>query len=74
MVQLDQNEKNFLKICRHFRAMLDTPVIQNDEKERKKCMRSAVLYLILSPYDNEQSDLLHRMLGERALESIPTFK
>ena len=33
-----------------------------------------VLYLILAPYNNEQSDLIHRTAEEKALEQIPLYR
>jgi len=33
-----------------------------------------VLYLLLSPYGNEQSDLLHRVLEDKAMEQLPSYK
>jgi len=74
MIELDQHESAYLSICRHLRAMLNTPNIQADAEKKKHLHRCAVLYLVLSPYDNEQSDLLHRMLEDRALEDIPSYK
>ena len=74
MIELDQHEGSYLSICRHFRAMLNTPRIQENNDLKKDLLRQAVLYLLLSPYNNEQSDLLHRMLEEKALEAIPMYK
>jgi len=49
--------------------------ISPEEKaERLLFHRSAAVYLVLSPYDNEQSDLLHRILEEKAIADIPTYK
>lgn len=36
--------------------------------------RYVSLYIILSPYDNEQSDLIHRILLDKSLEDIPQYK
>jgi 26S proteasome regulatory subunit N5 len=74
MIEMDQHEDNYLSICRHYRAMLATPRVQENSELKKEHLRSAVLYLVLSPYTNEQADLLHRMLEEKALESIPKYK
>ena len=32
-----------------------------------------VLYVLLAPYDNEQSDLLHRISEEKKLEKLPVY-
>ncbi|CAL8141397.1 unnamed protein product [Orchesella dallaii] len=77
MIQLDQHDGNFLSICRHFRAMIQSPLDEGNvanQENFKHFQRSAAVYLALSPYDNEQSDLLYRMLEEKSMEDIPTYK
>merc|ERR1712243_28844 len=37
-------------------------------------MQHAILYLLLSPFDNEQSDLTHRFLQEKVVDEIPKYK
>ena len=39
-----------------------------------QALKSVVLYVILSPYDNEQSDLVHRISKDKKLEEIPKYK
>lgn len=39
-----------------------------------QALKSVVLYVILSPYDNEQSDLVHRISADKKLEEIPKYK
>lgn len=74
MIENDQHDSNFLSICRHYRAVLKTPKIQENEEEKKDILRAVVLYLILSPYDNEQAELVHILLEDKAMETIPTYK
>lgn len=74
MVQMDAQEGNYLNICKHYRAMLTTPRIKNNETERHSILQNVVLYLVLAPYDNEQSDLTHRVLDDKLLNEIPTYK
>ena len=33
-----------------------------------------MLYCILSPYDNEQSDLIHRIKDDKNLEELPVYQ
>ena len=37
-------------------------------------LKHIALYIILSPYDSEQSDLIHRVMEEKALNKIPKYK
>ena len=36
--------------------------------------RHVVLYCILAPYDNEQSDLIHRIKEDKNLEELPVYQ
>nr|CAG4640805.1 EOG090X04UV [Eulimnadia texana] len=74
MIQVDQNEGSNLAICKHYRAIYNTPVIQENEADRRMTMQHAILYLMLSSFDNEQSDLTHRLLEDKVLDEIPVYK
>uniref|UniRef100_A0A669E7C9 26S proteasome non-ATPase regulatory subunit 12 n=1 Tax=Oreochromis niloticus TaxID=8128 RepID=A0A669E7C9_ORENI len=74
MIQVDQHEGSYLSICKHYRAIYDTPCILEDSSKWQQALKSVVLYVILSPYDNEQSDLVHRISGDKKLEEIPKYK
>eukprot|EP00057_Strongylocentrotus_purpuratus_P018645 XP_011673119.1 PREDICTED: 26S proteasome non-ATPase regulatory subunit 12 [Strongylocentrotus purpuratus] len=74
MIELDQHEGAYLDICKHYRAVYDTPLIQKEDARWKEGLKNAVLYLILAPFDNEQSDLIHRVSLEKKLEDIPKYR
>ncbi|KAL1498158.1 hypothetical protein ABEB36_009002 [Hypothenemus hampei] len=74
MMELDQHEGSYLATCKHYRAVLNTQSIQENPNERQNTAKAVVLYLILAPYDNEQSDLTHRVLADKILEEIPLYK
>jgi len=68
MIELDQHEGSYLSICRHFRAIAETESIKEDKEKISEAMKCVVLYLILAPYDSEQSDLIHRIKEDKAKE------
>uniref|UniRef100_A0A8C3B3E4 26S proteasome non-ATPase regulatory subunit 12 n=1 Tax=Cyclopterus lumpus TaxID=8103 RepID=A0A8C3B3E4_CYCLU len=74
MIHVDQHEGSYLSICKHYRAIYDTPCILEDSSKWQQALKSVVLYVILSPYDNEQSDLVHRISEDKKLEEIPKYK
>jgi len=74
MIQLDLQEKNYFNVCQHYKHSYDTPRIQNDKEKMKQALKHVVLYLALSPYNNEQSDFLHRLFLDKNLEQIPKYK
>ncbi|XP_051889143.1 26S proteasome non-ATPase regulatory subunit 12 [Pristis pectinata] len=74
MIQVDQHEGSYLSICKHYRAIYDTPCIEADSTKWQQALKSVVLYVILAPYDNEQSDLVHRISLDKKLEEIPKYR
>jgi 26S proteasome regulatory subunit N5 len=75
MITLDQHEGSYLAVCKHYRAISDTKSIQDDPEKRKEALKCVVIYLILAPYDNEQSDLIHRVKEDnKSLEEILKHK
>jgi len=72
MVQLDEQESAYLSVGKHYRAMLNTPHVQ--EKERDLLVESVVLFLVLAPHSNEQTDLTHHIQQEKLLETRPTYR
>lgn len=74
MIELDQHEGSFLAICKHYRAVLNTPSIQNDPQRRRLVLQNVILFLILAPYDNEQADLTHRVMEDKLIEELPAYK
>ncbi|MBN3299091.1 PSD12 ATPase, partial [Amia calva] len=100
MIQVDLHEGSYLSICKHYRAIYDTPCILEDSAKWQQvrmnpvetvfkfgqlltgmslpfalqALKSVVLYVILAPYDNEQSDLVHRINTDKKLEDIPKYK
>uniref|UniRef100_A0A0A9ZGG0 26S proteasome non-ATPase regulatory subunit 12 n=1 Tax=Lygus hesperus TaxID=30085 RepID=A0A0A9ZGG0_LYGHE len=74
MIQVDQHEGQYLATCRHFRALLATPSVQEDKAQCQEVLQNVVLHLILAPYDNEQADLSHRVLQDPLLNRLPQYK
>merc|ERR1712223_1897492 len=74
MIEMDEHERNYLNICRHYRAVYDTPSIQEDSVQKLQTLKNVALFIVLSPYDNEQSDLIHHILKEKNLKEIPKYK
>jgi 26S proteasome regulatory subunit N5 len=74
MIELDQHEASYLSICKHFLAIYTTPIIKDDVPKRNETLVNAVLYLTLAPYNNEQSDLIHRVQADPVLDDLKTYK
>lgn len=74
MVTLGRQEGSHLSVVKHLRSMFDTKKVQIDPVKRSSVLKNLVTYAVLSPYDNEQSDLLQRTIKEKALNDIPEYK
>ena len=62
MIEMDEHEGTYLNICRHYRAIYDTPSIQENPMSKLNTLKNVALFIILSPYDNEQSNMIHIIL------------
>ncbi|CAM1506320.1 Fc.00g059610.m01.CDS01 [Cosmosporella sp. VM-42] len=58
---LAKHEDKYLDVCKHYRQVLDTEAVENDPAKLHPVLQRIVYFVILAPYDNEQSDLLHRI-------------
>ncbi|KOB70960.1 Proteasome 26S non-ATPase subunit 12, partial [Operophtera brumata] len=66
MIAVDQHNSAYLSVCRHFRALGQDAVTD--------ALVGSVVFLILAPYDNEQSDLTHRVNEDKELDKLPEYK
>ncbi|KAL9074788.1 MAG: hypothetical protein Q9157_004278, partial [Trypethelium eluteriae] len=69
-IDLAKHDEKYLDVCKHYRAVLDTEAIENDPDKLKACLQRMIFFIILSPHDNEQSDLLHRIAKDSRLSNI----
>ncbi|KAK7207283.1 hypothetical protein BZA70DRAFT_8389 [Myxozyma melibiosi] len=70
MIKISLHDDKYLDVCKHYRAVYDTASVQEDETKWKEALRNVVYFILLSPYDNEQSDLIHRIAKEPRLEQM----
>jgi len=74
MIEVDQHNGAYLAICKHYRAILATKSVTDEPEMARLVLQNVILYLILSPYDNEQADLSHRVKADSQLDDIPSYK
>lgn len=74
MIEIDQHSAKYIDICRHYQAVYKTPSIMEDPIKRQQTIKNVVLYAILAPYDNEQSDAINRIALEKGLDEVPEYK
>eukprot|EP00053_Salpingoeca_punica_P007500 m.68393 g.68393 ORF g.68393 m.68393 type:complete len:439 (+) comp14178_c0_seq1:76-1392(+) len=74
MIVLALHEKSYLDLSNYYQAIFDTPSVQTDEAAWKSALRNVVVYAVLAPYDNQQSDLMARIALEPKLKELPSEK
>ncbi|KAJ3194005.1 26S proteasome non-ATPase regulatory subunit 12 [Irineochytrium annulatum] len=74
MIEYSLHESQYLNTCKYFRQLHDTKAIKDDEKRSFETLRDSILYVVLAPYDNEQSDLIHRIYEDPNISKQGLFK
>eukprot|EP01137_Pigoraptor_chileana_P012590 Opistho-2@65131 len=74
MIQLGEEEFSYLPTFKYYKSIFETPSVLESEPQWTEALKSAVLFAVLAPYDNEQSDLLHRLKEEKKLAQLPVYK
>lgn len=71
MILIALHESNYLDVCQYYRAVYDTPRVLEDPVKWKEALENIVFFIILSPHDNLQSDLIHRIENDSRLQQLP---
>jgi 26S proteasome regulatory subunit N5 len=74
MIDYYTNEGKFLDIARCWQHIYNTDLTKNDPEKWKNALKHVILFVILSPYDNEQSDFINRLKENPQLQDIPLYK
>lgn len=74
MIRHALHEEQYLNVHKFYKQTYDSESIQQDETKWKHALERSILFAVLSPYDNEQSDLLHRIYQDQKLTDIPLYK
>jgi len=71
MVQYGLRHHAYLDVAKHYHKVWETPSIKEDvEGKGKTALEHIVYYVALSPHNNEQSDMMHRLFVDPALEKL----
>jgi 26S proteasome regulatory subunit N5 len=69
-----RHEKDSMELVKDYHSMYTTPHILTDESKWMEAFQSAVVFLALSPYGNEQQDMLNHINADPNLEKLPACK
>lgn len=74
MVQYHAHDSNYLEMCRCYRAILDTPSVEENQAAWGAALRKAAWYAVLAPRDSDQRTLLAATKSDRRLDDMPVYK
>jgi 26S proteasome regulatory subunit N5 len=67
-------EDDMFELANDFLSVFNTPSVQENDKEWKSALERVVLYVVLTPFGKDQADLLQRVLREKKIDLLPSFK
>jgi 26S proteasome regulatory subunit N5 len=70
-ITLSKHDDKYLDACKYWRQVLDTEAIEQDPEKLQASLQHVIHFVILAPYDNEQSDLLERIHRDSRNSTIP---
>jgi len=71
MVQYGLRHHAYLDVAKYYHKVWETPSITEDVNGKgKTALEHIIYYVALAPYDNEQSDMMHRLFADPALEKL----
>jgi len=74
MAELHRHEKNAFLLAKDYHSIYSTPMILNDDTKWKEALQATVVYLALSPYSNEQQDMMNLVHKDSNLEKLSSFQ
>jgi 26S proteasome regulatory subunit N5 len=73
MVDVGVHDNTYLEVSKNSKFIFDTESVQADKTAYTKALEQVVIYLVLAPYDNEQSDMVARVAKETKLADVPKY-
>lgn len=74
LIELHTQQRDPWKLCMDYQAIFTTPTVQADAEERSRVLSYMVLYMVLTKWGPEQSDLLRRTQSDKVMEDIPVMQ
>mmetsp|Transcript_65086 Transcript_65086/g.96153 ORF Transcript_65086/g.96153 Transcript_65086/m.96153 type:complete len:257 (+) Transcript_65086:1089-1859(+) len=74
MTEYHRHEKDAFELAKDYHSIYSTSSVQADENQWRDALQSSVLFLALSPYSNEQQDMMNRIYIDPNLEKIDSCR
>jgi len=73
MIELYENRDAYLDISKSYQSIYNTKIVQDDEKQWSNALTRAVIFLSLSPFDYDVSEMLERFKVDPHMEQLTEF-
>ncbi|KZT53784.1 hypothetical protein CALCODRAFT_551438 [Calocera cornea HHB12733] len=70
MIRYSLQMDEYLEVCKHYYAIRDTPSVKSDDEKSRLALENIVYFIVLAPFDNEQSDMINRLNVDPALVKL----
>ncbi|GAB4818648.1 hypothetical protein N2152v2_005694 [Parachlorella kessleri] len=74
MIRYYSHMHDYLEICRCYRAVYETPSVQQDAGRWKEVLQKICWYVVLAPTDSHQITLLTNTLADKRLDELKPYK
>ncbi|CDO93264.1 unnamed protein product [Kluyveromyces dobzhanskii CBS 2104] len=72
LVKIGLHKKDYLEVAQYYQEIYNSDAVKADEIQWKAALSRIVYFLILSPYDNLQNDLIHKIQLDNSLKKLPS--
>ncbi|GMF32443.1 unnamed protein product [[Candida] boidinii] len=74
MTAIALNDDDYLDIVKYNLSILEIPKIKEDPVESLNTLKTVSYFIVLSPFDNLQNDLINKITNEKLLDKLPIEK
>lgn len=74
MIQHAMHGSQYLDVCKYYREVYQTKSVAADETKWAEILRYIVVFIVLAPWGNDQSDLINRIKLDKNLEKLQLYK
>jgi len=74
MIEYALHSDQYFNACKYCREIFETKSVQEGNPKYKEIAYYIIILIILAPYDNEQSNLIHIISQDERLNKIPLYK
>lgn len=71
MIRYYAYRREYFELCRCYSEIYNTPKVLDDTAQWVDALQNMAIYVVLSPFDNHQHDMLHSIWNDRRLEERP---